>query len=99
MHSREGAPPSGRQLRACAGPPTIFGPDRTEWFRATSAQALLRVILRVIIRVGLSMDVSTVVGILGMLMVTTYVIKRSKGQFIEDEVVDTKKGAKPVEVN
>ena len=47
---------------------------------------------------GLSMDVSTVVGILGMLMATTFVIKRSKGHYIADEKVDTKK-AKQVEVN
>jgi len=47
---------------------------------------------------GLSMDVSTVVGILGTLMATTYVIKRSKGHFIADEAVDAK-SAKQVEVN
>jgi carbon starvation protein CstA len=47
---------------------------------------------------GLSMDVSTVVGILGALMITTFVIKRSKGQFIADEEVDIKK-SKPAKVN
>ncbi|MGB5447079.1 MAG: carbon starvation protein A [Psychromonas sp.] len=36
---------------------------------------------------GLAMDVSTVTGILGMLMITTYVIKRSKGKMVADEPV------------
>ncbi len=37
---------------------------------------------------GLSMTVSTVTGILAMLMITSYVIKRANGEYIADESVD-----------
>lgn len=40
---------------------------------------------------GLGINTATVTGILAMLMITTYVIKRSKGQLLADEPVDEKK--------
>jgi len=42
---------------------------------------------------GLAMNVSTVTGILAMLMITGYVIKRSKGRHIEDESADSENKA------
>ncbi len=46
---------------------------------------------------GLSMTVSTVTGILAMLMITSYVIKRANGEYIADEAVDTKQKAADLE--
>lgn len=48
---------------------------------------------------GLPMYISTATGILAMLMITTYVIKRSKGKYIADEPVDGEVNAEQTEID
>ncbi|WP_019615156.1 carbon starvation CstA family protein [Psychromonas ossibalaenae] len=67
--------------------------NKFHWVATAPAMFMTTVIITFILNnttlgFGLAMNVSTVTGILAMLMITVYVIKRSKGRYIEDESVD-----------
>jgi carbon starvation protein CstA len=66
--------------------------NKFHWVSTVPAMFMTTVVITFILSsttlgFGLDIDVSTVIGILAMLMITTYVIKRSKGQHIADEEV------------
>ena len=66
--------------------------NKFHWITTVPAMFMTTVVITFILNnatlgFGLALNVSTVIGILGSLMITTYVIKRSKGKVLEDEVV------------
>ncbi|WP_028863595.1 carbon starvation CstA family protein [Psychromonas aquimarina] len=68
--------------------------NKFHWVATAPAMFMTTVIITFILNnstlgFGLAMSASTVTGILAMLMITAYVIKRSKGRHIEDESVDS----------
>ena len=67
--------------------------NKFHWVSTVPAMFMTTVVITFILNnstlgFGLDIDVSTIVGVLAMLMITTYVIKRSKGKHIADEEVD-----------
>jgi len=67
--------------------------NKFHWITTVPAMFMTTVVITFILNnttlgFGLPMDISTVAGILVMLMITVYVIKRSKGKKLEDEAVD-----------
>lgn len=75
--------------------------NKFHWITTVPAMFMTTVVITFILNssklgFGLSINVATVTGILAMLMITTYVIKRSKGNYIEDEPVDSASSTKQV---
>ena len=66
--------------------------NKFHWITTVPAMFMTTVVITFILNnstlgFGLAIDISTVAGILGSLMITTYVIKRSKGKVLADEPV------------
>lgn len=68
--------------------------NKLHWIATIPAMFMTTVVITFILSnttlgFGLGIDISTVLGVIAMLMITTYVIKKSKGKFIADEEVPT----------
>jgi carbon starvation protein CstA len=67
--------------------------NKLHWVATIPAMFMTTVVITFILSsttlgFGLGIDIATTLGVVAMLMITTYVIKKSKGKHIEDEAVD-----------
>jgi len=73
--------------------------DKLHWVATIPAMFMTTVVITFILNsstlgFGLGIDLATTLGVIAMLMITTYVIKKSKGKMIEDEAVSAPETAK-----
>jgi len=66
--------------------------NKLHWVATIPAMFMTTVVITFILNnstlgFGLGIDLATTLGVIAMLMITTYVIKKSKGKMIEDEAV------------
>jgi len=67
--------------------------NKLHWVATIPAMFMTTVVITFILSsttlgFGLNINIATTLGVIAMLMITTYVIKKSKGKHIEDEPVD-----------